>query len=208
MKSSFLSASLLSALLITTAADARVCMVSDFDLTGCRKGDEVLYMPNRWGNEQLPINFIAVVCDMSKQIAYNNTAVACIYAGRKNIVDLHQEAVSATYKKRFDAVAANPAGWLKVSDSEYWRNFRDPMMYAGTGEKIKLGDGVEIFPFVCEHSAHGSEHRSANPELSKVIDSVTETHFLWQSGPLVDGTIIEVVQPDRHLFLYLKKHRK
>lgn len=183
-------------------------MVSDFDLTGCRKGDEVLYMPNRWGNEQLPINFIAAVCDMSKQIAYNNSAVACIYAGPKNIVDVHQEVISATYKKLFDAVAAKPSGWMKVAESEYWRNFRDPSMFAGTGEKIKLGDGVEIASFLCEHSADGSEQRRVNPEPPSVIDPLTESHFLWQSGTLEDGTIIEVVQPERHFYLLVKKLTK
>lgn len=43
---SALGASLAIALLLTSAAaDARVCLVRDFNTEFCRKGDDLLYMP-------------------------------------------------------------------------------------------------------------------------------------------------------------------
>ena len=35
----------------------RICYVTDFDTRGCKKGDTILFLPEKWGNEQLPVNF-------------------------------------------------------------------------------------------------------------------------------------------------------
>lgn len=46
----------------------------------CTPGQKIVFLPNRWGNEQLPILFAAVNCDMRYSIALTNGGVACIYA--------------------------------------------------------------------------------------------------------------------------------
>ena len=90
---SALGASLAIALLLTSAAaDARVCLVRDFNTEFCRKGDDLLYMPAQWGNEQLPIEFIAKKCDSTHQISYTKGAVACVYAGPKEVFDATEAA--------------------------------------------------------------------------------------------------------------------
>lgn len=47
----------------------------------CRAGQKVVFLPDHWGNEQLPILFAAVNCDMRYAVALTNGGVACIYAG-------------------------------------------------------------------------------------------------------------------------------
>lgn len=47
----------------------------------CKPGQKVAYLPPRFGNEQLPVIFVAVNCDMRYSIALTNGGVACIYKG-------------------------------------------------------------------------------------------------------------------------------
>lgn len=46
---------------------------------GCKPGQKIVFMPASFGNEQLPVLFAAVNCDMRYAIALTNGAVACIY---------------------------------------------------------------------------------------------------------------------------------
>jgi hypothetical protein len=45
----------------------------------CRPGQKVAFVPKSFGNEQLPVIFAAVNCDLRYSIALTNGAVACIY---------------------------------------------------------------------------------------------------------------------------------
>lgn len=46
----------------------------------CRPGQKVVYLPESFGNEQLPVIFAAVNCDLRHSVALTKGAVACIYA--------------------------------------------------------------------------------------------------------------------------------
>ena len=52
----------------------------DIAKQACIPGQKIVFLPSRWGNEQLPILFAAVNCDMRYSIALTNGGVACIYA--------------------------------------------------------------------------------------------------------------------------------
>ena len=54
------------------------CLVTDIDASHCAPGDLLMYLPMRWGNDQLPIIFAARNCDLSNNIVYNNGGVTCI----------------------------------------------------------------------------------------------------------------------------------
>lgn len=61
-----------------------LCEVSDWRgdvvAAACRPGQKVVYLPQRWGNAQLPILFTAVNCDLRYTVALTEGAVTCIYA--------------------------------------------------------------------------------------------------------------------------------
>lgn len=48
--------------------------------TSCQPGQKVVFLPASFGNEQLPILFAAINCDLRYQVALTNGAVTCIYA--------------------------------------------------------------------------------------------------------------------------------
>jgi len=60
-----------------------ICQVSDWQhdsVAGqCKPGQKVAFLPNSWGNEQLPILFAAVNCDLRYGIVSTKGAVTCIY---------------------------------------------------------------------------------------------------------------------------------
>ncbi len=62
---------------------AELCEVSawqrDVTSEACKQGQKVVFLPQRWGNEQLPILFAAVNCDLRYSVALTNGGVACIY---------------------------------------------------------------------------------------------------------------------------------
>jgi len=62
-----------------------ICQVNgwqkDVTETKCTAGQKVVFLPDSWGNEQLPILFAAVNCDLRYTVALTNGGVACIYAG-------------------------------------------------------------------------------------------------------------------------------
>lgn len=45
----------------------------------CKPGQKVVFLPQSWGNEQLPVIFAAVNCDLRYNVAMTNGAVTCIY---------------------------------------------------------------------------------------------------------------------------------
>jgi len=47
----------------------------------CKTGQKVVFLPSSFGNEQLPILFAAVNCDLRYSTALTNGGVTCIYVG-------------------------------------------------------------------------------------------------------------------------------
>lgn len=67
----------------STIDQAKLCEVKawqhDDVASSCKPGQKVVYLPSKWGNEQLPIIFAAVNCDLRYSVALTNGAVTCIY---------------------------------------------------------------------------------------------------------------------------------
>lgn len=63
-----------------------VCVVHDWTRTvvaaACTPGEKVAFLPATWGNEQLPIYFVAVNCDLRYSIGLTPGGVSCIDRGR------------------------------------------------------------------------------------------------------------------------------
>lgn len=60
-----------------------LCEVTSWDREStaqvCKPGQKVVFLPNRWGNERMPIMFAAVNCDPRYPVAMTNGGVSCIY---------------------------------------------------------------------------------------------------------------------------------
>lgn len=48
-------------------------------LKTCKPGERVVFLPQAWGNEQLPIQFVSMACDLRYTVAMTNGGVVCIY---------------------------------------------------------------------------------------------------------------------------------
>lgn len=68
----------------TDINQASLCRLDGWDPAvareSCTAGQKVVFLPERWGNEQLPVLFAAAHCDLRYSVALTNGAVACIYA--------------------------------------------------------------------------------------------------------------------------------
>lgn len=45
----------------------------------CKAGQKIVFLPTKWGNEQLPVFFAAVNCDLRYSVVLTPGAVTCIY---------------------------------------------------------------------------------------------------------------------------------
>ena len=82
-------------------AQEKVCEVRGWtaDVTSeCQPGQKIAFLPNQWGNEQLPLLFAAVNCDMRYTDAMNNGGVVCIHA-RMQAAKAEQGAPAPAAKK-------------------------------------------------------------------------------------------------------------
>lgn len=63
---------------------ASLCEVSQWQhsevAAKCRPGQKTVFLPNSFGNEQLPAIFAAVNCDLRYQVVQTTGAVTCIYS--------------------------------------------------------------------------------------------------------------------------------
>lgn len=67
-----------------TIDQSKSCLVqTDEQIKNCKVGELVLFAPQRWGNEQLPLFIIAQYCDTNHQVMYNNSGVVCVFAGER-----------------------------------------------------------------------------------------------------------------------------
>ena len=61
-------------------AQAELCVTSEVRLeSGCKPGQRVVFMPERFGNEQLPVMFASMNCDLRYAVAMTNGGVTCIF---------------------------------------------------------------------------------------------------------------------------------
>lgn len=62
---------------------ARICETTAWEPDSvasiCKSGQKVVFLPSSWGNEQLPVLFAAVNCDLRYSVAMTKGAVTCIY---------------------------------------------------------------------------------------------------------------------------------
>ena len=49
----------------------------------CHDGDVVSFLPQRWGNEQLPLTATSLLCDFRYPVAMNNGGVVCVYTAKR-----------------------------------------------------------------------------------------------------------------------------
>jgi len=56
------------------------CQVSSWRVAeGCSPGQKIVFLPESWGNEQIPVMFAALNCDLRYQVVSTKGAVACIF---------------------------------------------------------------------------------------------------------------------------------
>ena len=60
-----------------------ICEVKDWKLgvttAQCKPGQKVIFLPSSWGNEQLPMLFVGVNCDLRYSVALTHGGVVCIF---------------------------------------------------------------------------------------------------------------------------------
>lgn len=57
-----------------------ICETSSWRIDGdCKPGTKIAFLPQRWGNEQLPVMFAAANCDMRYSVLHTNGGVVCIF---------------------------------------------------------------------------------------------------------------------------------
>lgn len=212
-----LSGVALSALLLATvSAEARVCLVHDFDMTGCQKGEQILFLPQKWGSEQLPIDFIATNCDLEKPFAHTNGAVTCFYSGPKNFVDLAKEreqkaandallAKQAPYKALYEAALANPNEWMKIKSfgGDWLVRLDKQKLPNATGQKVKVGDRIAVYAKVCRHDPDGTEHLDPEFRFAGETD-VPDDKAFFERMDTRDGMVFEFVSSTEHGFMGYK----
>jgi hypothetical protein len=61
-------------------AQEQICVTSEVRVeSGCEPGQRVVFMPGSWGNEQLPVMFAAMNCDLRYAVAMTNGGVTCVF---------------------------------------------------------------------------------------------------------------------------------
>lgn len=45
----------------------------------CKEGQKVLFIPDVFGNKQMPIVFAGMYCDLKYQVVHNEGGVACVF---------------------------------------------------------------------------------------------------------------------------------
>ncbi len=76
---------------------AKLCQVSSWHLAdqNCKPGQKIAFLPESWGNEQLPVMFAALNCDLRYQVVSTKGAVACIFKPIKRAAEEPQPAKPA-----------------------------------------------------------------------------------------------------------------
>ncbi|MCA3929081.1 hypothetical protein [Vibrio vulnificus] len=53
----------------------------------CKEGNKIAFLPNSFGNEQLPIMFVALNCDLNHNVSLTKGGAVCIFKPAKNVVE-------------------------------------------------------------------------------------------------------------------------
>lgn len=61
----------------------------------CKPGQRVVFLPDRFGNEQLPVLFAAANCDLRYSVVLTNGGVTCIFLRMKTAESVQTEAPAA-----------------------------------------------------------------------------------------------------------------
>lgn len=65
---------------VPALAQTDICVTQEVRVeSGCKPGQRVVFMPARFGNEQLPVMFASMNCDLRYAVAMTNGGVTCIY---------------------------------------------------------------------------------------------------------------------------------
>ena len=75
-----------SAMLVTSQSSELCAFADDDEAAICQPGQVALFVPNSWGNEQLPIIYAAKYCDFNFPIVHTNGAVTCVFFKNRTIV--------------------------------------------------------------------------------------------------------------------------
>lgn|SRR5690606_27947971 len=86
-----------------TIDQSTVCEVTDWHhdvvKAACTRGQKVVFLPKSWGNDQLPVIFAAVNCDLRFNVAMTVGGVACIFAPISGDTNSAGEESTATEKE-------------------------------------------------------------------------------------------------------------
>ncbi|EJK2116985.1 hypothetical protein BOO36_19165 [Vibrio navarrensis] len=53
----------------------------------CKEGSKIAFLPNSFGNEQLPIMFIGLNCDLRYNVSLTKGGAVCIFKPAKDFVE-------------------------------------------------------------------------------------------------------------------------
>ena len=53
----------------------------------CKAGSKIAFLPNSFGNEQLPIMFIGLNCDLRYNVSLTKGGAVCIFKPAKTVVE-------------------------------------------------------------------------------------------------------------------------
>lgn len=63
---------------------SKMCIFSnDAQAKKCTAGQLAFYSPDSWGNEQLPLNVIAVYCNTNDPVFFNKAGVICTFTDKR-----------------------------------------------------------------------------------------------------------------------------
>lgn len=59
---------------------SRICEVNDWHIAvDCKPGQKIVFLPESFGNEQLPVLFAALNCNLCYQVVATRGAVTCVF---------------------------------------------------------------------------------------------------------------------------------
>lgn len=73
-----------------------ICQVGDWHVASdCKAGQKIVFLPESFGNEQLPVLFAALNCDLRYQVVATRGAVTCIFGPIKPAVPAAQASAAS-----------------------------------------------------------------------------------------------------------------
>ena len=64
----------------THVDQSNICVFnSDEGAKQCKDGELAYFSPDKWGNEQRPLNVAAAYCDFNYEVMYNDSGFICVF---------------------------------------------------------------------------------------------------------------------------------